>query len=215
MSLPRERRPPSHDPEGRRAAVLRAARRLFAKNGYAQTSIRAIAAEADVNHALVVTYFGGKEALFMEAVGRFQIPQSALEGSVEHMGARIAHAYVERWENMADDDPWLALVRSSFSHEGSYRLLRSELEAQQTVPLREVLGATGEGPLRSAIVECLIAGMIFDRYFYRLEPAGSLPAAAFEAAFGASLQHAISGPLTAVDRAPGGDKGRPGSPRGR
>ena len=192
---PRQRRPPSHDPEGRRADVLSAARRLFAKNGYAQTSIRAIAAEADVNHALVVTYFGGKEALFMEVVGRFQIPQNALEGSVEDMGARIARAYVERWENMADDDPWLALVRSSFSHEGSNRLLRSELEAQQTVPLREALGGTGEGQARSAMVECLIAGMITARYIYRLEPAGSLPAPAFEAAFGASLQQAISGPL--------------------
>jgi AcrR family transcriptional regulator len=182
--------------------VLSAARRLFAKNGYAQTSIRAIAAEADVNHALVVTYFGGKEALFMEAVGRFQIQQNALQGSVDGMGARIARAYLERWENMAEDDPWLALVRSSFSHEGSYQLLRSELEAQQTVPLREALGSTGAGPLRGAMVECLIAGMIMTRYIYRLEPAGSLPVEAFEAAFANSLQQAISGPLPAVDHEP-------------
>jgi AcrR family transcriptional regulator len=199
---PGERRPPGHDPEGRRADVLSAARRLFAKNGYTQTSIRAIAAEADVNHALVVTYFGGKEALFMEAVGRFQIPQDALEGSVEDMGARIAHAYVQRWENMADDDPWLALVRSSFSHQGSYQLLRSELEAQQTVPLRQALGSTGEGPLRSAMVECLIAGMIMARYLYRLEPAASLPAPAFELAFANSLQQAITGPHPTVGAQP-------------
>jgi AcrR family transcriptional regulator len=182
--------------------VLSAARRLFAKNGYAQTSIRAIAAEADVNHALVVTYFGGKEALFMEVVGRFRIPQSAFEGSIEDMGARIARAYMERWENMAEDDPWMALGRSSLSHEGSYQLLRSELEAQQTVPLREALGGTGEGPVRSAMVECLIAGMIMARYFYRLEPAQSLPAQVFEAAFANSLQQAISGPLPAIDYEP-------------
>jgi AcrR family transcriptional regulator len=182
--------------------VLSAARRLFARNGYAQTSIRAIAAEADVNHALVVTYFGGKEALFMEAVGRFQIQQNALDGSLDGMGARIARAYLERWENMADDDPWLALVRSSFSHQGSYQLLRSELEAQQTVPLREALGSTGEGPVRSAMVQTLIAGMIMTRYIYRLEPARSLPAPAFEAAFANSLQQAISGPLAAIGDEP-------------
>jgi AcrR family transcriptional regulator len=211
MSHPRERRPPSHDPEGRRADVLDAARRLFAKNGYAQTSIRAIAAEADVNHALVVTYFGGKEALFMEAVGRFQIPQNALAGSLEDMGARIARAYVERWENMADDDPWLALVHSSFSHEASYRLLRSELAAQQTVPLGQVFGGTGDGPARSAMVECLIAGMIMARYIYRLEPAASLPAPAFEAAFAATLQQAITGPLTSSER--DGQSGRAASDR--
>jgi AcrR family transcriptional regulator len=200
MSTPRqsgERRPPTHDPQGRRADVLAAAKRLFAKNGYEQTSIRAIAAEADVNHALVVSYFGGKEALFLAAVGRFQIPHNALEGSVEDMGAAIARAYMERWENMAEDDPWLALVRSSLTHEGSYRLLRSALAAQQTVPLREALGGTGEGAVRSAMVEVLIAGMIMTRYIYRLEPAASIPAPAFEAAFASSVQHAISGPLPA------------------
>ncbi|WP_158607688.1 TetR family transcriptional regulator [Flexivirga caeni] len=190
-----QRRPPSHDPEGRRADVLAAARRLFARHGYAQTSIRAIAQEADVNHALVVTYFGGKESLFMEAVGRFHIPPAALQGSTEGMGLRIAQAYMDRWEQMADDDPWLALVRSSLSHEASYELLQTELEAQQTVPLRHALGDTTEGRQRSAMVECLIAGMILTRYIYRLQPAASLPAAAFKAAFGNALQQAITGPL--------------------
>lgn len=204
VSKTRARRPPSHDPEGRRAAVLAAARRLFAQRGYAGTSIRAIAAEADVNHALVVTYFGGKEALFREAVGRFEIPPTALRGDTGDMGARIARAYMERWENMAEDDPWLALVRSSLSHAASYELLRTELEAQLTVPLGKALGATGEGPARGAMVECLIAGMILTRYIYRLEPAATLPAAAFEAAFAASLQQAISGPLTGDDRGGGG-----------
>jgi AcrR family transcriptional regulator len=193
-SEPAGHRSRAHDPQGRRAAVLTAARRLFAKNGYARTSIRAIAAEADVNHALVVTYFGGKEALFMEAVGRFHIPQDALGGDIEGMGARIARAYMDRWENMAEDDPWLALVRSSLSHEGSYQLLRSELEAQQAEPLSTALGSAGDGPQRSAMVQCLIAGMILTRYIYRLEPARSLPAAAFEAALATSLQQALTGP---------------------
>lgn len=188
----------AHDPDGRRADVLTAARRLFAKHGYAETSIRAIAAEADVNQALVVTYFGGKEALFMEAVGRFEIPTDALDGGIKDMGARIARAYVERWANMADDDPWPALVRSAFSHEASYNVLRSALEAQQTVPLLMVLGATREGKLRSAMVQCLIAGMIMTRYIYGLEPARSLPVNAFEIAFAGCLQHALSGPLTAA-----------------
>lgn len=134
----------------------------------------------------------------MEAVGRFQIPPTALQGSTEDMGARIARAYMERWENMADDDPWLALVRSSLSHEASYELLRTELTAQQTVPLRKALGDTGDGPQRAAMVECLIAGMILTRYLYRLQPAASLSASEFEAAFANSLQQAITGPLTAV-----------------
>ncbi len=189
------RRSPAHDPEGRRRDVLAAARRQFAARGYAQTSIRAIATEADVNQALVVTYFGGKERLFLEAVGRFQISRESLAGGLDAIGARLAREYVDRWENMANDDPWPALVRSALTHPASQKLLRSELEAQLAIPLAGILGDDGEGPVRNAIVQCLLAGMIMERYIYALEPARSLPADVFEAALAGSLQHAITGPL--------------------
>jgi len=187
------RRSGAHDPEGRRRDVLAAARRLFASKGYAQTSVRAIAAEAAVNPALVVTYFGGKEALFLEVVGPFTISQDAV-GGIDGMGARLARMYVDRWENMSEDDPWPALARSAVSHEGSARLLRSALE-QQYAPLREALGDSGEGRTRAAMVRCLIAGMIMERYIYALEPARSVPTATFEAALANALQHALNGPL--------------------
>jgi AcrR family transcriptional regulator len=186
-----ERRSRAHDPAGRRRDVLAAARRLFAAKGYAQTSTREIAADADVNQGLVVTYFGGKEALFMEAVGRFELPH-VLAGGTAGLGARLARAYVERWENMADDDPWPALARSAVSHEPSARLLRSAMQ-EQYAPLREVLGDSDQGRARLAMVQCLIGGMIMDRYIYALEPARSLPAPAFEAALATLLQHAING----------------------
>jgi len=199
-----ERRSGAHDPEGRRRDVLAAARRLFAARGYEQTSIRAIAAEADVNQALVITYFGGKEALFMEAVGRFEVPRAATADGTNGLGARLARAYVDRWETMAEDDPWPALVRSAVTHEASRELLRSALEAQRTVPLGKVLGETGDGQVRTAMVQTLIAGMIMERYIYALEPARSLPVPVFEAALADLLQHAISGPLatggTAVEQ---------------
>jgi AcrR family transcriptional regulator len=178
--------------------VLAVARRLFAQHGYAQTSIRAIAAEAAVNQAQVVTYFGGKEALFLEAVSGFEMPGDVLGGGIDGMGARIARVYVDRWENMAQDDPWMALLRSSGSHEPSYQLLTAALQTQQTEPLARALGESGDGPVRNALVQCLIAGMILERYIYAWEPTRSIPAPVFEAALASSLQHAISGPLAAA-----------------
>jgi AcrR family transcriptional regulator len=193
--MAQRRRSRVHDPHGRRADVLAAARRLFAARGYAQTSIRAIAAEAHVNQALVVTYFGGKENLFLEAVGRFQISESALAQGTELLGARLAHLYMERWEHMPADDPWPALVRSAVSHDLSNELLRRELAAQLEAPLRHVLGDSAEATVRNAMVQCLLGGMIMERYIYALEPARSVPAPTFEAALGACLQHAIDGDL--------------------
>jgi hypothetical protein len=52
-----------------RDAILAAARRRFATRGYDATSVRAIATEAEVDPALVIHYFGTKEALFTTAAG--------------------------------------------------------------------------------------------------------------------------------------------------
>jgi AcrR family transcriptional regulator len=60
-----QRRRPGR-PEGvgnSRKTILSKASILFAKNGYAATSLREIAEEADVTTALVVYYFKSKEAL--------------------------------------------------------------------------------------------------------------------------------------------------------
>src|SRR5581483_2365423 len=52
-----------------RDAILDAARRGFASRGYDATTVRAIATEAEVDPALVIHYFGTKEALFVAAAG--------------------------------------------------------------------------------------------------------------------------------------------------
>lgn len=56
------------DAEATRAAILEAAKTQFAVLGYDCTVLRDIAREAGVDVALVKRYFGGKEALFLEAL---------------------------------------------------------------------------------------------------------------------------------------------------
>jgi AcrR family transcriptional regulator len=65
--------PPARPPRGRAAveeALLEAASLLFADHGPQATSVRQIAAEADVNHGLVHHYFGSKEALLQAVLER-------------------------------------------------------------------------------------------------------------------------------------------------
>ena len=52
-----------------RDAILAVARRRFATRGYDATSLRGIAAEAKVDPALLIHYFGTKEGLFVAATG--------------------------------------------------------------------------------------------------------------------------------------------------
>src|SRR3954447_6159444 len=46
------------------ASILGAARELFAEGGFERTTIRAVAARAGVDPALVMQYYGNKEHLF-------------------------------------------------------------------------------------------------------------------------------------------------------
>lgn len=50
----------------KRTAITRAARAVFGREGYAATSIDAIAAEADVSKRTIYNHFDGKEQLFSE-----------------------------------------------------------------------------------------------------------------------------------------------------
>ena len=57
---------PETDATPTRDRLLAAARELFLKRGFAATSTRAIAAEADCNLSLIKYYFGSKEGLLRE-----------------------------------------------------------------------------------------------------------------------------------------------------
>jgi AcrR family transcriptional regulator len=93
MAAPRRsgRRPGS---SGTRDAILAAARRQFAEQGYDRTSMRGIAAEAAVDQALVAHFFGGKQALFVEVVRLpfepSQVLPLLLEGDRETVSERLA-----------------------------------------------------------------------------------------------------------------------------
>ena len=54
----------ARDPEGTRAAVLDAAERLFAEEGFAATSMRDISTASGVSHPLIHHHFGSKDGLY-------------------------------------------------------------------------------------------------------------------------------------------------------
>ncbi len=51
----------------RRTAIIEAAERVFARKPFDQVSIRDIAREAGISHALIYRYFADKQSLFVEA----------------------------------------------------------------------------------------------------------------------------------------------------
>jgi len=76
-------RPLHADAGATRARILGAASALFSSQGMAQTTMRQIAASAEVSLATVHHYFGGKEALYLACVDAMYAELDALAGELE------------------------------------------------------------------------------------------------------------------------------------
>jgi|GEM_PF-699005 len=183
------------DPERNRQAVLSAARQLFAAQGYDAVSVRAIAAAAGVTAGLVMSYFGTKDALFREVVGGgagigADVTARA-DGGPERLAQALAHAYLERWDQLPPDDPWPALIRSALTHPPSAAMLRAVLEKQVSAPLTRLLGSSPTADASAALVRSILFGVIMERYLFAHEPARSVPTAELEPALAAVLAVAL------------------------
>jgi AcrR family transcriptional regulator len=155
-----------------RDAILAAARRGFATRGYDATSVRAIATDAQVDPALVIHYFGTKEALFVEATG---LPP-ALPGLIASLAGLpledFAQALVVSYLRVIDSDDSrnaiLALVRSAVSHDEAAGMLREFLTAT-LLPVIARLTGHQDAQLRASLVAAQLIGIAMLRHVLRLE----------------------------------------------
>src|SRR5687768_10823778 len=90
--------PPLKKSDRTRAAILEAARTLFAERGYESTTVREIASAANADPALVIRYFGSKEELFVRATEfELRLPDvAALKAGNE--GEALVRHFFEIWE---------------------------------------------------------------------------------------------------------------------
>ncbi|MCA1217084.1 TetR/AcrR family transcriptional regulator [Streptomyces sp. 8L] len=90
---------------GKRRAITRGARTVFGREGYARTSIEAIAAEAGVSTRTIYNHFEGKEALFSDVV--------------HESAGQVADAFAERArEAVKGADPRGDLIALGLAHVG-------------------------------------------------------------------------------------------------
>jgi len=124
-----------------REAILGAARQRFMLDGYDHASLRAIAADAGVDPALICRYFGGKELLFAEVLaGTGRDPMEVIAGDRETFGRRVAEALLRPTECRPDRLAFVQLaIRSSASPVAS-KLVRERIESQFIVPFTAWIG---------------------------------------------------------------------------
>jgi len=193
------RRPGNQDT---RSSILEAARRTFAEKGFDKASIRAIAAGAEVDPALVHHYFGTKEKLFLASMNApinpgELIPQ-ALAGPRAQAGERLIRLALTVWDSPAGAAA-LAMFRSALSNEWTARLLR---EFVITQILRRAVGELvidpAEAPMRSALLATQIAGVMVARYVLKIQPLADAEPEVIVAAVGPNIQRFLDDPMPEV-----------------
>jgi len=155
-----------------KAAILVAAREQFAASGYQGATIRAIASTAGIDAALVMRYFGNKEALFV-AAANFDLRLPDL-GSVPRakVGVALVEHFLDRWDG---DETLLALMRTSVTNEMAADRMRSIFATQLTPVVAKLCGeprsiAAG----RAGLVASQILGLALVRYVLKLPPVVNL-----------------------------------------
>jgi AcrR family transcriptional regulator len=191
------RRPGAH---GARQAILAAARRSFGERGFAATTIRAIAADAGVDPALVLHYFGSKADLFAAAVHLPVVPSESLAELAatdrDQLGEAIVRLVTGMWDNPDDLAVWLGLLRSATTDERAADTLREFI----TTGILEQIGRlldTPDAELRVALVGSQILGLGIARHVLRIEPLASASAKQLVATVAPNLQRYLTGDLDA------------------
>lgn len=146
-----------------REQILGAARREFARHGFAGTTVRAVAASAGVSPNLITRYFGGKEGLFVAATEVRLDLDRLFDGPRETLGRRLAEGIVTRWTTMEGEDPLLVLLRASGERGEAAEALAAFLDAESLEPLRRRLVRYGlaedDAAARARAVDVFVLGI--------------------------------------------------------
>jgi len=141
---------------GSRAAILAAARELFARRGFRGTTIRAIAAAAGVSPSLVVKLTGTKSALYAE-VGAGDVPVDAVQLPPAHVGVALVRRIVQRAQEGADE-PWSTpstAIRQAEDPDAE----RAQIRERWVGWIARLIQDETPEQEHAALVACLLAGL--------------------------------------------------------
>lgn len=183
--------------EDTREALISAALAEFARGGYTAATVRAIAARAGVDPAMINHYFGSKRGLFAAAV---ELPfdpgallPNVLAGAREQLGARLVREFVRQWD-LAGAAAAESMMRTAMqSQEATERLRTVFIEGALRSGLTMLMGWTQEARWRASLVASQLIGLLVVRYTARLEPLASASSAEVVTAIAPTLQRYLFG----------------------
>lgn len=188
--------------------ILDSARELFAREGMKGTTVRAVAAAAGVDPALITHYFGSKQGLFEAAIDLPFEPARAfgslVAGPREGIGERIVRFFMATWR--AESGHALpTLVRIVVNEPAAARTLE-RLLVREGLGLALAAAGFDEPELRATLVASQLVGAGLLRFILEMEPIASLKEEQLVAWLAPVIQRYAAEPLPAWQV---GGKGEP------
>jgi AcrR family transcriptional regulator len=171
---------------------------MFARNGISNTSIRAVAAAAGVDSALVHHYFGTKEKLFAAAVRVPIDPMDVIgplrEVPVEELGYKIPSILLPLWDSEIGAG-FIATLRSVLAG-SEVNLFRAFIQDIIAVEVgSRIDNPPGSGIIRIQFAASQLVGVVMARYILELEPFKTLPVEQIAQTIAPNLQRYLTGDL--------------------
>ncbi len=183
-----------------REAILAAARDLFAQRGYEGATMRAIAAAAGVDAALVVHFFGTKAALLREAIEWPFDPAAEITSIVtdgrNKAGKHLIELFVRTWDEKERRNSILTLLRAASTEPQAANMLRDFVRHQLLAPLMARLGSD-HPDLRASLAASQLVGLGIARYILGFEPLASAAPSDVAAWLAPTMQRYLTGKITA------------------
>jgi AcrR family transcriptional regulator len=175
--------------EPTRAAILAAARNRFAADGYERATIRAIAADAGIDPAMVMRYYGNKEKLFAAAADfDLRLPDLSAVPEADR-GATLVRHFLRRWET---DGTFVALLRAAVTNDAARDRMLDIFTAQVAPVIVAHAPTPAEGPVRAGLLGAQMLGLALCRYVLRLPPVVAMSPDEIEHWIGPTIQRYLT-----------------------
>ncbi len=151
------------------AAILQAARELFAESGFERTTIRGVAARAGLDPALVMQHYGSKEGLFAAAARWSDDAQSVFSAGRDTIAAAALSDLLAKFEDAPDREAAVALMRNCLTHPEAARIMRDEVMCDRAAAVARALDGD-DAELRAGLVGACMIGIGMARYLLEIPP---------------------------------------------
>jgi AcrR family transcriptional regulator len=173
-----------------RDRILVAARETFGEQGYDRTTIRAVAARADIHPSMVMRYYGSKEGLFAAAATfDLQLPDLSTVAHEEVGRTLVKHA-LRRWG--AEGGELASLLRIAVTHESAREKLETILRNQVAPALSGICGGR-RATTCAALIATQMLGLALTRFVLQLPIVAALSERTLIDEVGPKIQAYIDG----------------------